>query len=134
MSNRNYDVVKQPGAQGQNSPDPESLFTNHVIAYINGQYYDPSYGKTYASLADMASQAVAGFFNWVVRFQSIEVQKESVSPDYLVQKPEWTLTWLPGVNSPGAMPPPEGVLAVQQPRTGILLDHGQQLHRQHERQ
>ena len=50
-----------PGAAGQNIADPLSLFFNHAMIKIGGVYYDPSYGKTYASRQAWEDQAVAGF-------------------------------------------------------------------------
>jgi hypothetical protein len=57
--------MKQPGLAGQNSADPLSIFLNHVIVNINGTYYDPSSGKTYANFRQMTAEDVAGYFNLV---------------------------------------------------------------------
>jgi hypothetical protein len=47
---------------GQNNPNPKAYFDNHQIAYINGTFYDPSYGVTYTSLLDMEKKAISGFY------------------------------------------------------------------------
>lgn len=47
-------------AQGNNNPP--GLFPDHAIILVNGQIYDPSYGKTYTNLQDFQDKAVAGFF------------------------------------------------------------------------
>jgi hypothetical protein len=91
---KHYDVTKQPGVSGQNSPDPLSLFGNHVIALINGIYYDPSYGRTYRDFAQMTAEDVAGFVKIKSHeTQSIEIQKRSATDELLR---EWeSSTWKP---------------------------------------
>lgn len=49
--------------KGQNNKNPLSMFSNHVVVQINGEYYDPSYGVVYKTLADMQTTAIAGFFS-----------------------------------------------------------------------
>ena len=44
---KHYEVTKLPGVRGQNLADPLAIFSNHVIAHIDGTLYDPSYGVTY---------------------------------------------------------------------------------------
>jgi hypothetical protein len=57
------DVIhNQPGLAGQGGTDPASIFGNHQVDYIDGTYYDPSYGVTYSSIQDFSAKAVAGFF------------------------------------------------------------------------
>jgi Ca2+-binding RTX toxin-like protein len=60
------DVTDEPGEGGQNNDDPASLFGNHqfVKLTVNGvtQFYDPSYGETYASLLDFDDNHLAGYF------------------------------------------------------------------------
>jgi hypothetical protein len=60
-----YQVLKQQGAPGQNSANPLANFNNHVIVYIYGTFYDPSYGLSYRSLAEMAARDIAGLYVWV---------------------------------------------------------------------
>ena len=48
------------GLPGQHNGNPASLFGNHQV-YINGTYYDPSMGKTYASLQEIDDQAIAAY-------------------------------------------------------------------------
>jgi hypothetical protein len=64
------EVTDQTGVGGQNSSNPQSLFNNHRIVKIvskdaNGNdvvtFYDPSYGVTYTSLANMEATAIAGY-------------------------------------------------------------------------
>ncbi len=38
-------VSDDPGAKGQNTTNPASLFFNHWVVKISGKYYDPSYGS-----------------------------------------------------------------------------------------
>ncbi|HJR08477.1 MAG TPA: hypothetical protein VJ842_14545 [Pyrinomonadaceae bacterium] len=56
------EVVDAAGVAGQGTVNPASLFSNHQIVYIGGQYYDPSYGLTYASLSDFKTTALDGFY------------------------------------------------------------------------
>jgi hypothetical protein len=49
------------GMPGQNVGNPLSLFRDHAVIKINGVYYDPSYGVTWASHEQWEAQAVAGF-------------------------------------------------------------------------
>ena len=56
------DVTRAPGIMGQNTLYPASIFGSHFVAYIDGIYYDPSYGASYSSLLNLDSQAISGFF------------------------------------------------------------------------
>jgi hypothetical protein len=56
------EVTDAPGLPGQGTVDPASFFGNHQVVKINGVYYDPSYGTTYNSLAEIDDQAVSGHF------------------------------------------------------------------------
>jgi hypothetical protein len=47
----------------QNNTFPIATFTNHVLNVVGNRIFDPSYGSTYANLADMQNQAIAGFYN-----------------------------------------------------------------------
>jgi len=53
---------------GQNQPNPFATFDNHWIVRIgdasgaNNQYYDPSYGGTYADPGDMEQKALDAFY------------------------------------------------------------------------
>ncbi len=49
------------GDPGQNVANPLSLFFNHSLIKIGNVYYDPSYGKKFASRQEWEDQAVAGF-------------------------------------------------------------------------
>jgi len=50
-------------AQGHTvNSKPPALFPNHMLAIVNGVYYDPSYGRTYSSLQDMENQVINGYF------------------------------------------------------------------------
>jgi hypothetical protein len=49
------------GIAGQGITNPSSIFANHQIVKIGSVYYDPSYGVTYTSLADMDDRAIAGY-------------------------------------------------------------------------
>jgi len=46
------------------------MFSNHGLAAVtlNGveTFYDPSYGKTYSSLADMEQQAIDGYSTGII--------------------------------------------------------------------
>lgn len=41
------DFTDQEGEPGQNEPDPQSLFTDHVVVRYGDVLFDPSYGKRY---------------------------------------------------------------------------------------
>jgi hypothetical protein len=92
-----YEVTKQPGVPGQNSPDPLSFFGNHVVAHINGTYYDPSYGETFANLRQMTANVVAGFYRLVPGrpegSEAFEIQKASARGELL--KLYDVFTWKP---------------------------------------
>jgi hypothetical protein len=79
-----YEVVKDRGVEGQNSLDPKSVFENHVVAKIDGKYYDPSYGTSYASSAAIS---IAGFYLSVRvhRINIIYIQKQTAGGDSLVE-------------------------------------------------
>ena len=123
--NNQYQVQKQPGAAGQNSPNPAALFNNHVIVELNGKIYDPSYGTTYSSVADLVDHAFAGFFDWVSSIppsvlgiaspgvgpaydifvtKAIEVQPLTPSSDLVKQN---ATTWAPSSSGGAASPPPD---------------------------
>ena len=55
------DIKKINGIEGQNQPEPLSIFAVHSVVLINGQYYDASYGKTYSSIPDFTNHAIAGW-------------------------------------------------------------------------
>lgn len=61
------DVSDMAGIDGQNSPNPSSYFNNHQICYIDGVYYDPSYGVSFATFDDIAPTAFDG---WGYRYTS----------------------------------------------------------------
>ncbi len=58
------EVTDQNGIPGQGNPNPASLFGNHQVV-IDGQYYDPSYGKKFASLKDIDDNTIDGYFRVV---------------------------------------------------------------------
>ena len=45
---------------GQNNNNPPGVFDNHAVVKINNQYFDPSYGKTYANLGEIQTQLLSG--------------------------------------------------------------------------
>jgi hypothetical protein len=55
------EVTDSVGIEGQGTQNPASLFGNHQVT-ISGDYYDPSYGVKHASLADIDTNAIDGFF------------------------------------------------------------------------
>jgi hypothetical protein len=58
---RPIDVIDKDGIPGQGTNRPISQFQNHQLALVGGRYYDPSYGVSYGSLAQMEAQSIAGF-------------------------------------------------------------------------
>jgi hypothetical protein len=48
--------------EGQNQSEPPGLLNFHDLAYINGVYYDPSYGLTYNSLQQLQDTLFTGFY------------------------------------------------------------------------
>jgi hypothetical protein len=59
------DLEDLEGVPGQGTSNPASIFDAHAFAFVNGKYYDPSYGKIYTSLAAIQSDAIYGFFRHV---------------------------------------------------------------------
>lgn len=56
------DLTNLLGLPGQNTPTPsEKVFGSHFIVLQGSNFYDPSYGVTYADASDFQSKAVAGF-------------------------------------------------------------------------
>ena len=55
------DVTDQVGIYGQGSANPSSFFNNHQICYIDGVYYDPSYGVSFPTFDDIAPTAFDGW-------------------------------------------------------------------------
>jgi hypothetical protein len=56
------EVSDQAGTPGQETSNPASLFNNHQVVLIGGNYYDPSYGLKYASLNQIDTNAISGYF------------------------------------------------------------------------
>ncbi len=56
-----------PGMAGQATTNPASLFNNHQVVRFGTPpvYYDPSYGVTYTSLAEIDTNAIDGYFKFV---------------------------------------------------------------------
>lgn len=66
------EVLDEDGDDGQNNANPNPIFENHQVVLFNNQYYDPSYGKVYTSLADLETKAIAGFYILGVRMVGSE--------------------------------------------------------------
>lgn len=59
------DMYNNSGSPGQNVSDPaQKVFYNHSVVEHNGQGYDPSYGKVYASSSAFENTSVYGFGGW----------------------------------------------------------------------
>lgn len=59
--NWSYEEVNDAsGIPGQGTANPASLFGNHQMVFVNGQYYDPSYGTQHPDLAHIQT-SLAGF-------------------------------------------------------------------------
>jgi len=58
------EVSDATGVAGQGNANPKSLFGNHQVVKFGTSplYYDPSYGLTYTSLADIDNNAVDGYY------------------------------------------------------------------------
>lgn len=56
------EVEDKAGIAGQNNENPASLFGDHVIAFVQepgtNKYYDPCYGMTYESSADIEAKVI----------------------------------------------------------------------------
>ncbi len=50
------------GAFGQNTWNPKSHFSDHMLIKISGVYYDPSYGNKFNSKLECEDASVAGFY------------------------------------------------------------------------
>ena len=63
----NYDYVegvnieRVSGLNGQGVSQPEKVFDIHYVAELNGKYYDPSYGRIWASQNEWENEAFFGF-------------------------------------------------------------------------
>jgi hypothetical protein len=57
------EVFDEQVIAGQGNPDPHPMFENHQLVFIEGQYYDPSYGVTFDSL--QAIDDSIGAFYWI---------------------------------------------------------------------
>lgn len=55
------EVTDASGIAGQGTANPASFFNNHQMVFINGQYYDPSYGIKHVNLQDIQA-SLAGFY------------------------------------------------------------------------
>jgi hypothetical protein len=55
------DVVDLPGMSGQNVDNPKAIFDRHNVAFIDGKYYDVSYGRKYSTLQEWETASVAGY-------------------------------------------------------------------------
>ena len=64
---RFQDVIDEPGIPGQGNPDPHPMFESHQLVFIEGKYYDPSYGLTFDSL--QAIDDSIGAFYWIGKGQ-----------------------------------------------------------------
>jgi hypothetical protein len=57
------DITKNAGIAGQGNPNPLAAFINHVVAQVTvggvTQFFDPSYGTTYASVNAFETSSVA---------------------------------------------------------------------------
>jgi hypothetical protein len=51
------------GIPGQGTANPASIFANHALVRYNGTLYDPSYGVSYANVADMEKN-ISGYFTY----------------------------------------------------------------------
>jgi hypothetical protein len=80
------DATDEPGLPGQNNPNPDSNFLLHVVVNIEGKIYDPSYGTTYSSLADMDAKAIAGF--WVLKKYVVPDSGKLVQAAYIRENTE----------------------------------------------
>ena len=63
----NFELTSSIEAQG-GVPRPQ-VFNNHVLVLVAGNYYDPSFGRNWATLYDFQEYAIAGFM------QSLFVRK-----------------------------------------------------------
>jgi hypothetical protein len=62
------DVTDAAGIPGQNTANPHSLFSDHVVAKLDGKYYDSSYGRVWDSRQHFEDTAVAGFYGQFTQF------------------------------------------------------------------
>ena len=54
------EVTDAMGMPGQGNPNPASFFQNHQV-FIDGEYYDPSYGVKHSSIQDWEDDMIAGY-------------------------------------------------------------------------
>lgn len=66
------DVTQQPGLAGQDMLSPVSIFQQHILALIDGQLYDPSYGRgPYPDVRSWKNNAIAGFATTINLFDRL---------------------------------------------------------------
>ena len=65
------EVTDEVGIAGQGNSNPAvSFFAQHQLAFVDGKYYDPSYGKMYSNstedlvMKDIENEAIGGYW-WV---------------------------------------------------------------------
>lgn len=54
-------VKKRPGIPGSCVKTPSSSFGNHQVTIIDGVYYDPSYGHSFSSLAELTKGSICAW-------------------------------------------------------------------------
>jgi len=74
---RYTEVIDEPGISAQGTSNPASFFNNHQMAYINGRFYDASYGVTHTDVQNI-QETLAGFYVGAV---TASVNEETVNLD-----------------------------------------------------
>ena len=78
------------GTAGQGNAKPAALFGNHQVAFVQGKYYDPSYGQTFATLQDIDNGALDGF--WMIDEWDLDESELDVDIDGDGGKTDWVRT------------------------------------------
>jgi hypothetical protein len=108
-------VSETAGVPGQSNANPASLFNNHQIVKVGGQYYDPSYGIVYLSLGDIDASAIAGYYRqgiWPVDEPDVglDLNGNGTMTDLAVDTPVYVFQNNPAGNQlveyPDEWPPP----------------------------
>jgi hypothetical protein len=75
---RKSQVSDLMGAAGQSNPNPASIFIKHLVAEVNGKFYDPSYGRKWTHGQDFYTEMLSGLF---IEKHAVELNEASIGVD-----------------------------------------------------
>lgn len=77
---RYSDITDEPGIPGQNSGNPQSIFTFHEVSVVSGNIYDASYGSPYSNANFIKDFQDAVLFG-VMRIEMISISESDLGLD-----------------------------------------------------